>query len=184
MYIAITKESPHLPIDCKSETFYRMKKLKIYVTFILTLGLNPFAVAQSMKDDLPPFQKIKNELLTKMPEIQDGQISLEKTKFGFKAKFSKGFVEHLAFYNEEGIYQETLKKTPWNDAVAPIIKMEFGHSDYNLFTVVNFWENISQETDDYYFELRTPEGETQFVWADDNGKFSPVPLFINSPSLK
>ncbi len=160
-----------------------MKNLLIYTYFTLLMLAGSAAFAQSSSSKLrdvddTKIQKLTADLQSKLPDLKNNKVKWLSTDYGYKALYSMGYEDHMSLYDNQGNYRETLKKMVWDKNVAPILKMEFESSEYGLFKVVTFWENISQDTDDYYFELLNVEEEPRNIWADSNGKFSLAPLFM------
>lgn len=133
----------------------------------------------AIKDmDEAKIKQLTSDILAKLPDIKSSKVTWISTDYGYKALFSIDYEDHMTLYDNQSKYRETLKKTVWDKNVASILKAEFESSEYGLFKVVTYWENISQDADDYYFELLDPEDQPKSIWADSNGKFSIVPLFM------
>ena len=163
-----------------------MKSLLTYILCSCLILASAVSFSQATSGELIAVKdmgdaKVKQltaDLLAKLPAIKANKVTWVQTEYGYKALYSMGYEDHMTLYDNQSHYRESLKKTVWDNNVAPILKTEFESSEYGLFKVVTYWENISQNTDDYYFELLDPEEQPKNIWADSNGKFSIVPLFM------
>lgn len=111
------------------------------------------------------------------PDAKNVKISWELTADGYKGTYAVSNLDYMAWYDRTGHYQETLLKTAWDDRVPAILKMELGTSEFNTCTVLTYWERINSDHPDYYLEVEDREGKTLYIWADENGNFSKLPVF-------
>jgi hypothetical protein len=120
---------------------------------------------------------LAKHLSKRFPEIKS-KVNWSMTKFGLKATFEMGYEQHISLYDKTGKYIETLKKTAWGKSASPTLRMGFETGVYGLLPVLTFWEDISLDDDDYFFELLGTDGIAKEVWADADGNFFETPLFV------
>ncbi len=156
-----------------------------YFIVSLVLLINPIVYAQGTKAvkvskvmEDSQVKILSSDLIAQIPATKDCKLLWELKDYGFQASYNLGYENHISLYSKEGIYMETLKKTPWNESIPPTLKMGFDSSDYGLYPVVSYWKNISLDTNDYFLELTDTDGKSKKVWADSNGNFFESPLFV------
>jgi hypothetical protein len=93
---------------------------------------------------------------------------------GIIRKVSVENMSHITRYDKQGKYVETLKQKVWNDASA--LLSTFQQSQYKLQKVTGYWEVSDTDKKGYYLELNDDENHVSSVWADDQGKFSIIPI--------
>jgi hypothetical protein len=120
---------------------------------------------------------LTKDLLKQIPDLKT-KVSWKATSFGARATFDLGYEQHISLFDKAGRYMETLKKSAWSKNASPTLLMGFETSIYGLLPVLTFWENISLDDDDYFFQLLGTDGTTIEVWADANGNFFETPLFV------
>jgi hypothetical protein len=153
-----------------------------FTSFVIFFSGSLYAQPSSSdKDNTIP--TVQLELLTKKINSQlPNTLACEVTwslQFGyFQAEYKLSAIDQITWYDNKFQYLETFKRSVWDDHVPPILKMGFENSGYGLLEVISYWENISQENDDYYFELLDTDEKIKKVWADSNGAFFEKPLFI------
>ena len=158
--------------------------VKIHFVLLLILA-SWFCSAQTLatsKSDKSNFSEsridaLTKDLLTQIPSLKS-KVSWKVTSYGAMASFDMGYEQHISLYDKTGHYMETLKKSNWSRDTSPTIKMGFETSIYGLLPVLTYWENISLDDHDYYFELLGTDGNSKEVWADSNGNFFDTPLFV------
>jgi hypothetical protein len=111
------------------------------------------------------------------PDAKDIKISWELTPDGYKGTYTVSNLIYMTWYDRMGNYKETLLQTAWDDRVPNILKMEFGSSEFNTCSVLTYWERINADHPDYFLEVEDRDGKTLYIWADENGNFSKVPVF-------
>ena len=121
-------------------------------------------------------QRMMKSLSDHYPETVNGKVTWANTGFGYSATYFIDNVANLTQYNKSGDFLETFTKQAWDDRVPEIIKMEFGSSAYNTFTVIVFWEGTSDSNRHYYLEMMDKNSVSKNAWCDDNGKFSETPM--------
>jgi hypothetical protein len=121
--------------------------------------------------------QLSNDLNKQMPETKNSKVLWESTTYGYRATYSYSNLDYMTLYDTDGNYLETLQKTPWDDRVPAILKMELGNSEFNTSTVETYWEKIHTEHPEYYMELTDRDGKAQYIWSDENGTISVVPVF-------
>ncbi len=120
---------------------------------------------------------LTKDLLKQMPDLKS-KLTWTSTSFGAQATFDLGYEQHISLFDKAGRYMETLKKSAWSKDASPTLLMGFETSIYGLLPVLTFWENISLDETDYFFQLLGTDGITEEVWADSNGNFFESPLFV------
>jgi hypothetical protein len=120
---------------------------------------------------------LTKDLLRQMPDL-NSKVNWTSTSFGAQATFDMGYEQHISLFDKAGHYIETLKKSAWSKDASPTLLMGFETSIYGLLPVLTFWENISLDETDYFFQLLDTDGKTKELWADANGNFFESPLFV------
>ena len=155
-----------------------MRLLIYFILLFVFSAANAQTPKSQKKDEGSDITQIMiKDLHAKNPETKDEKVLWNLTEYGYRASYTLSNLEYMTWYSREGIYLETLVKTSWDDRVPAILKMELDNSDYNTCKVITFWESINSNHENYCLELMDREGKALVVWADENGKFSKIPVF-------
>lgn len=153
-----------------------MAVLLMQVCMLNVQGQSKTAVSSPPIDSITLY--LVRDLAGTIPLTKDVKVAWELTRDGYKGTYAVSNLDYMTWYDLEGNYLLTLLKTAWDDRVPAIVKMEFGNSEFNACSILTYWERINTNHPDYYFEMEDRDGKTLYVWADENGNFSKVPVFM------
>ena len=123
-------------------------------------------------------KRLEKDLNTRYPSTTNGVIIWDDNEYGYNAIYSLNRNEYLTHYDREGNYQGTMIRKEWKDeTVPPDIRNLYDNSKYRTYQVEGYWQTEDPDIKGYYMELKTPQGQKQRIWVDENGEFLEKPKY-------
>lgn len=120
-------------------------------------------------------QRMQQDLTTRNTTLGNQPVQWFDSGYGYYGTYSLNNTNYMTRYDMQGNYVETLTKRQWNENASTALQTSFNQSVYKGQQVTGYWEVTDPIRKGYYLEVNDDKGRVSRIWADDKGKFTPVP---------